>query len=354
MPRIQAERLSNIGQALFEAAGAPRAEAETVMRHVIAANLAGHDSHGIIQVATYIERIKAGHIVPGAPWEVVQESPTTTVVDGHWGFGYVANERAMRLTIEKAEKSNVAAATVFRQGHIGRVASYTQMAAEAGMIGLCTADSGRSPKAVAPFGGREARLGTNPISIAIPSDLEGPLYLDMATSAAAAGKIALAVARNEPVPDGWVIGNDGRPTNDPRQLRQGGALLPLGGPEGGYKGTGLAVMVEILCGLLTGLGFGVEPSGRHNDGCFMAVFNVAAFRPLAEFKRDVGEFVAYLKATPPAAGSSGVLYPGEIEHRREIERRRDGIEVENATWYKLQQLAENYGLSDKLEFTPPE
>jgi LDH2 family malate/lactate/ureidoglycolate dehydrogenase len=354
MPRIQAERLSNIGQALFEAAGAPRAEAETVMRHVIAANLAGHDSHGIIQVPTYIERIKAGHIVPGAPWEVVQESPTTTVVDGHWGFGYVANERAMRLTIEKAEKSNVAAATVFRQGHIGRVASYTQMAAEAGMIGLCTADSGRSPKAVAPFGGREARLGTNPISIAIPSDLEGPLYLDMATSAAAAGKIALAVARNEPVPDGWVIGNDGRPTNDPRQLRQGGALLPLGGPEGGYKGTGLAVMVEILCGLLTGLGFGVEPSGRHNDGCFMAVFNVAAFRPLAEFKRDVGEFVAYLKATPPAAGSSGVLYPGEIEHRREIERRRDGIEVENATWYKLQQLAENYGLSDKLEFTPPE
>ena len=139
------------------------------------------------------------------------------------------------------------------------------------MIGLITADSGRSPKAVAPFGGREARLGTNPISIAIPSDLEGPLYLDMATSAAAAGKIGVAVARNEQVPDGWVIGSDGKPTNDPRQLRQGGALLPMGGPDGGYKGYGLAVMVEILCGLLTGLGFGVEPTGRHNDGCFMAV-----------------------------------------------------------------------------------
>ena len=143
--------------------------------------------------------------MPGAPWVIVKESPTTTVVDGHWGFGYVANERAMRLTIEKAEKSNVAAATVFRQGHIGRLSSYTQMAAQAGMIGLITADSGRSPKAVAPFGGREARLGTNPISMAIPSDLEGPLYLDMATSAAAAGKIALAVARGEPVPPGWVI-----------------------------------------------------------------------------------------------------------------------------------------------------
>ena len=238
MPKIAAERLTEIGQALFEAAGAPPAEAELVMRHIVAANLVGHDSHGVIQIPTYIERIKVGHIVPGAPWTIVQESPTTTVVDGHWGFGYVANERAMRLTIEKAKSANVAAATVFRQGHIGRVASYTLMAAREGMIGIATANSGRSPKAVAPFGGREARLGTNPISIAMPSDLEGPLYLDMATSAAAAGKIALAVARNESVPDGWVIGSDGRPTNDPRQLRQGGALLPLGGPEGGYKGTG--------------------------------------------------------------------------------------------------------------------
>ena len=286
--------------------------------------------------------------MPGAPWTIIRKSPTTTVVDGHWGFGYVVNERAMQLTIDKARRADVAAATVFRQGHIGRLSSYTQMAAAAGMIGLVTADSGRSAKAVAPFGGREARLGTNPISIAIPSDLEGPLYLDMATSAAAAGKIALAVARNDRVPDGWVIGSDGRPTNDPRQLREGGALLPLGGPEGGYKGTGLAVIVEILCGLLTGLGFGVEPSGRHNDGCFMAVFNVAAFRPLAEFKKEVGEFAAYLKATPPALGSSGVLYPGEIEHIRQQERSRNGIEVEDATWSKLRQLAASYGLAEPL------
>jgi LDH2 family malate/lactate/ureidoglycolate dehydrogenase len=354
MPKIMAERLIEIGQALFEAAGTPPGEAELVMRHIVGANLVGHDSHGVIQIPTYIERIKARHIVPGAPWTIVRESPTTTVVDGHWGFGYIANERAMRLTIDKAKSANVAAATVFRQGHIGRLSSYSQMAAEAGMIGLITADSGRSPKAVAPFGGREARLGTNPISIAIPSDLDGPLYLDMATSAAAAGKIALAAARNEPVPDGWVIGRDGRPTNDPRQLRQGGALLPLGGPEGGYKGTGLAVMVEILCGLLTGLGFGVEPSGRHNDGCFMAVFNVSAFRPLAEFKQEVGEFVGYLKATPPAEGSSGVLYPGEIEHRRQLDRSRNGIEVEDATWYKLQQLADGDGITEKLELTDPE
>src|SRR5438128_1235849 len=193
MPKIPAERLGEIGRALFIAAGTPPEEAETVMRHVVAANLAGHDSHGVIQI---------------------------------------------------------------------------------------------------------------PTSIAMPSDVDGPLYLDMATSAAAAGKIALSVARNTPVPPGWIIDRDGKPTTDPSQLRQGGALLPVGGTEG-YKGYGLSVMVEILCGLLTGLGFGVEPTGRHNDGCFMAVFKVDAFRPLAEFKKEVGEFAAYLKATKPAQGSSG-------------------------------------------------
>src|SRR3981189_1000982 len=162
MPKIPAERLEGIGRPLFIAAGTPEPEAALVMRHIVGANLVGRDSHGVIQIPTYIERIKVGHIVPGAPWVIVKESPTTTVVDGHWGFGYVVNERAMRLTIEKAK---CAAAPWSRQGHIGRLSSYTQMAAKAGMIGLITADSGRSPKAVAPFGGREARRGTNPILV---------------------------------------------------------------------------------------------------------------------------------------------------------------------------------------------
>jgi uncharacterized oxidoreductase len=343
VPRVRAEELHRIGKALLVAAGAPADEAEIVMRHSVDANLAGHDSHGIIQIPTYIERMRVGHIVPGAPFVIVRESPTTTVIDGNWGFGYVVSERAMQITIDKARSANVAAATVFRQGHIGRLASYTLMAAEAGMIGIITADSGRSPKQVAPFGGGAARLGTNPLSIAIPSDLDGPLFLDMATSAVAAGKIELAVQRGEPVPAGWIVDSAGQPTTDPRALRQGGALLPLGGSEG-YKGTGLSVIVEILCGLLTGLGFGIEPSGRHNDGCFLACFNVDAFRPLAEFRHEVAEFARYLEATPPAAGSSGVLYPGEIEHLREQQRRRDGIEVEDATWTKLRTLAERFDL----------
>ncbi len=157
MPTVQADRLREIAEVLFEKAGASVDEAATVSRHCVNANLTGHDSHGIIQVPTYIDRIDRGHIVPGAPFEIVQESATTTVINGNWGFGYVVNERAMNLTIEKARTANVAAATVYHQSHVGRAASYPLMAAEEGMIAMMTADSGRGPKAVAPFGGREAR-----------------------------------------------------------------------------------------------------------------------------------------------------------------------------------------------------
>jgi LDH2 family malate/lactate/ureidoglycolate dehydrogenase len=348
MPIVQADRLKRIGAALLQAAGASDEEASAVAIGCVNANLAGHDSHGIIAIPTYIDRIKAGHIVPGAKWTIVQESPTTTVIDGHWGFGFHVNAKAMALTIEKAKTANVAACTVFRQSHVGRLAAYPLMAIQEGMIGIATADSGRSPKIVAPFGGREARLGTNPISIAVPSDLDAPLYLDMATSAVAAGKIALAVSRGEEIPTGWIVDSEGRHTTDPTQYRKGGALLPLGGTEG-YKGSGLAAMVEVLCGLLTGLGFGVEPTGRHNDGCFMAVFNVAAFRPLKDFKKEVAEFARYLKATPPSEGSSGVFYPGEVEYIREQQRKASGIEIEDATWEKLRALAGDYKLTAELD-----
>lgn len=347
MPKFHADQLRELTVALLVAANVPAQEAEIVARHCISANLAGHDSHGIIQIPTYLDRMEAGHIVPGAPWTVTQESPSTTVIDGNWGFGYVVNERAMKMTIEKARTTNIAAATVFRQSHIGRLASYPLMAAEAGMIGMIWADSGRSPKGVAPFGGREARLGTNPWSIAVPSTLVGPLFIDMATSAVAMGKVQLAAVRGQSIPQGWIVDSQGNLSTDPNQIK-GGALLPLGGPSEGYKGYGLAVIGEILCGLLTGLGFGVEPSGRHNDGCFMIAIKVEAFRSLPIFRQEVTDLARYLKETPPSAGSNGVLYPGEIEHRTEVDRHREGIEIEDATWTNLVRLAAELGVPDAL------
>lgn len=344
MPTVSADRLQTLVRDLLVGAGASEVEASTVARLSVAANLAGHDSHGVIQIPTYIDRIDQGHIVPGAPFEIVEESDTTTVVDGHWGFGYVVSERAMRITIEKAAKAGVAAATVRRQSHVGRLSAYPTMAAEAGLIALMTADSGRTAKHVAPFGGREARLGTNPIAVAIPSNLDGPFCIDMATSSVAAGKIRLAQARGVPIPEGWILDGEGQPTTDPDDYDRGGVLLPVGGREG-YKGYGLSAVVEILSALLTGLGFGVNPAGPHNDGCFMACFKVDAFRDLATFRREVAEFAGYLKDTPAAAGADEVLYPGEIEHRSAQQRARDGIAVETGTWEKLEALARRFGVS---------
>src|SRR3954467_8925044 len=183
MPIVQADHLTRIGAGLRRAASASEEEANALAVGCVNANPAGQDPHGVTATPTYTGRSKAGHIVPGAKWTIVQESSTTTVIDGHWGFGFHVNAKAMALTIEKAKTANVAACTVFRQSHVGRLAPHPMMAMRAGMIGIATADSGRSPKHVAPFGGREARLGTNPISIAVPSDLEAPFYLDMATSA---------------------------------------------------------------------------------------------------------------------------------------------------------------------------
>jgi len=219
------------------------------------------------------------------------------------------------------------------------------MAAREGMIAIMTADSGRGPKHVAPFGGTEPRLGTNPICIAVPSALGEPLVHDMATSAVAVGKIKLAQAKGVEIPEGWIVDADGNPTTDPNAYGKGAVLLPLGGPEG-HKGYGLSAMVEILSALLPGLGFGVEPTGRHNDGCFLAMFNVQAFRDLDTFKQEVADFAKYLKDTPPQKGVDEVLYPGEIEQRNEAERRKSGVSVDDKTWSQLKEMGEKHGFGD--------
>ena len=344
MPVFTPEELYQTGFALLQAAGTPAEEARIVMEHLVGANLAGHDSHGIILLPTYIARIQRGHIVPGAPIEIERETPTTARINGNWGFGYVVTTRAMEMAIAKAHVHQVAAMTIYQQGHVGRLADYPLMAARAGMIGLITCDSGRAPKVVAPYGGRAPRLGTNPLAIAFPSDLDGPVFLDMATSAVAAGKLAVRRNRGEPAPPGWIIDKHGQPTTDVTAFYEGGAILPMGGAQA-YKGYVLSFMVETLSGILTGLGFGLDPHGRHNDGTFLAVFNVEAFRPLAEFKRDLAAFVTYLKETPPATGFSEVLYPGELEYQTAQQRRRTGIYVEEETWRQITALQHEFGLS---------
>ena len=343
MPVLSYKYLHKVAFHIYLAEGVPESAAEVVATHQVKANLVGHDSHGIILLPQYVERIHRGHIVPRASIEVVNESPTTARIDGHWGFGFVVTEHAMRLAIEKARTQNVAAITVFHQSHIGRLGDYATMAAQEGMIGLITADSGAGPKAVAPFGGRERRLGTNPICIAVPSDTEATILLDMATAAVAQGKLSLARSRKERVPNTWIIDKDGNPTTDPEDYFHGGALLPVGADQG-HKGSGLSFMVETFSGILTGLGFGLDPQARHNDGCFISVYRVDAFRPLDVFKREMREFAEFIKSSPPAKGFSEVMFPGEMECRTEQRRLKEWVFIEDATWEEIWGLVTHHKL----------
>lgn len=347
MPIVMADDLYQLAVAVYEAAGAPTEHAHTVARHQVGANLAGHDSHGVHLLPTYIERIDRGHIVPAARPMVISERPTTLFVNGQWGFGPVISEWTMHRLIAKAREVGVAVGSVREQSHVGRLAGYPLIAAREGFIAMMMCDSGRSPKEVAPFGGRKGRLGTNPLCIAFPSDLPGPVFIDMATSAAARGKLLVARARKQAIPLGWAVDKDGRATTNPEDYFNGGVLLPLGGPEG-HKGYALSFAVETLAAILPGLGFGVDPQGRHNDGSFMLVIDPRAFRPLDAFKDDVTAFARYLKETPPAEGFSEVLYPGELEYRTEQHRRREGIPVEDETWQRLAKVAERFGVAHLL------
>lgn len=345
MPTIDSERLKRIAHDILIKHGANEEEASTVAGYLITANLAGHDSHGILQLLGYVDRIKKGHIVPGAAFEITNETPTTATINGNWGFGMVVQTRATRLAIEKAKKNMIAAVTVAFQSHVGLLGTYTLMAAAEGMIGMMYCDSGRGPKQVVPFGGRDARLGTNPICMALPSNLDAPIYTDAATSQVAAGKVALYRSRQKPVPSGWVVDKEGNPSTDPEAYFAGGALMPMGGADSGHKGYGLATMVDVFAGILTGLGWGEDPQARHNDGSLFIAINVAAFRPIETFKEDVTGFARYLKSSRPAEGFNEVMYPGEIESRSRAERLQTGVPVEDGTWAGLAKLAGSVGVS---------
>jgi len=339
MPNIDSEQLTRICHDILIKFGANEEEASTVAKHLVGANLVGHDSHGVLQLAGYIDRIKKGHIVPGAKLEVLKETPTTAKIDGHWGFGMVVQTKAVQMAIEKAKKNMVAAVTVACQSHIGMLNTYTRMAAAEGLIAQMHCDSGRGPKQMAPFGGRDARMGTNPICIALPSDLTAPLFIDMATSQVAAGKIILARSRHQQVPVGWMVDKDGNMSTNPDDFFAGGALMPVGGPDGGYKGYGLGAVIEVFAGILTGLGWEEDPHARHNDGSFFIAINVAAFQPIEKFRAEVADFARYLKSSRPAKGFKEVFYPGEIEWLTMQERLKTGIPVEDDTWAALNKLA---------------
>jgi LDH2 family malate/lactate/ureidoglycolate dehydrogenase len=342
MKLVSADQLKQICAKILRSVGASDEEAIIVAHSLVKANLRGVDSHGVIRLKVYVDRVKYKTIIPGAPYKVVRETPSTALVDGGFGFGQVIAVKAMKTAIKKAKKTGVGGVGVFNTNHFGMLAYYALIALQEDMISLITTNG--SPYVV-PWGGRVPMLGTNPICIGIPSGQEIPIILDMATSAAARGKIEKAAKEGTKIPADWAVDEEGRPTIDPIAALKG-ALLPFGGP----KGYGLSFVIDVLSGCLTGAAFGKDvvslypENERSSLGHFLLVINPDAFIPINEFKASVAKAVQEIKACPTAPGVPEVLVPGEIEYRTEQKRLKEGVPISEETWRMIEDLCKEAGV----------
>jgi LDH2 family malate/lactate/ureidoglycolate dehydrogenase len=296
------EELRLLGEAIFVAAGATRENAEAVTAALIGANLAGHDSHGVIRIPSYIEEIRNGRLQPAATPRVVQETPSTAVVDGAQTFGQLGAKLTAATAARKASEVGLGAATARGCFHTGRIGEWTELGANQGYITFAAAaNADGALRTVAPFGGKQVNLGTNPCSWAIPRPGgKPPILLDYATSAAARGKLLVARAAGRPVPDGWIVDREGQPTTDAEDFFTGGMLLPFGG----HKGYALSAVVEMLAVGLSG-GQRVAP-GQGASTIFVICIDPQAFQLEADFYESVEGIAARLAATPPADGVEAV------------------------------------------------
>ena len=348
--RINHEKLTRFVQAAFEKLGVPAADAQIAAETLVAADLRGVDTHGVIRFsphAWYVKWLSDGSMTAKPNIQVISETPSTALLDGDRGMGMVIGHRAMELAIEKAKQCGIGMVGVRNSRHYGMSAQYAMQALAHDMIGIAMTNASRQ---VVPTFGREARFGTNPMCFAVPADKELPFVLDMATTTAAAGKLELAARLEKSIPTGWALDETAEPTHDPRVAQKARRLLPLGGSRdnGSHKGYGLAILVEILCGVLTGtltaLNADQDPRGH-----FFGAIRVDAFRPVTEFKRDMDRLIRELKSTPPIQGQNRVYVAGEIEFETAEERAERGVPLLPSVLKGLREVSEQLGMSYNLE-----
>jgi len=345
----RAEDLKAYMIGFFTQLGVPQVDAEIAADVLIAADLRGVDSHGIIRLHTYYgNRLRSGQINPLTPLQTVKETLTTLLLDGGNGLGQVAGYHAMQRCIAQAEQSGVAMVTVRNSNHYGIAGYYAMMALPHDMIGMSFTNT---QPLVAPTYGRKAILGTNAMAVAAPAGQERPFVLDMATSIVPIGRITVYDKARKEIPAGWGIDKDGRVTTQPGEVLQGGALLPLGGIDlmRGYKGYGLALMIDILCGVLSGadtgaaVGHAGEARGA-NVGHFFIAMKIEAFRPLAEFKQALDELLQQLKESPKAVDQERIYIHGEKEFEAYERNLAQGVPLMDEVVRSLRMAGEQAGI----------
>ena len=337
MITISAEKLTDFIQRIFIAAGASTDDAAIVANSLVWANLTGHDSHGVIRTIQYLAAIKNGNVVPTASPAMVASSGATAQVDGGSTFGQVGAKFAMRHAIELAREHGISGVTLGNSHHIGRVGEWVEMAAKQNMaaIAFCNVASRRGR--VAPHGGMESLLGTNPFAAAVPIEGREPFLLDYATSVVAEGKVRVARIAGKTIPDGWILDANGLPSNDPHDLYNGGVLKSMGA----YKGFALGLLVELLGGVMTASGWpALEEGQRMRNGALFIVIDIDRFRPIQQFLTDSATLFEQTKASKPTPDSTEVLFPGEPEQRAQADKLTNGIPLHDAAWQQLVDAAQ--------------
>lgn len=334
--QFASERLREFTSRVFQHFGVAEADANEAAGILAASDLRGIDSHGVARLHAYTEMLAAGRVNPKPQIRIVRETLSTATVDGDNGLGLVVGPWANRVAIEKAANAGTGWVAVNNSNHYGIASWYVMEALRRDMIGWSMTNATRT---VAPLWGAERMLGTNPISIAFPGKEEPPIVIDMATCAVAFGKIEIANRKGVPIPEGWALDSNGVVTTDPKAMVNGGALMPLGSDRerGGHKGYSLSLMVDVLCGVLSGANWGpftppfalrqampVRSVGK-GIGHFFGAMRIDAFIDPDEFKGQIDDYIRTMRATKPAAGTNGPLLPGDPEREAEKIRSREGV-----------------------------
>jgi LDH2 family malate/lactate/ureidoglycolate dehydrogenase len=349
------EALRDFSKRVFLHFGVPKEDAAQAAEVLASADLRGIDSHGVARLHTYFDMLDLGHINPRPEIAVLRSTPSTATLDGDNGLGLVVGPYANRLAMDMAERFGSGWVSVQNTNHFGIAGFYVLKALERNLIGWAMTNS---TKLVAPLWGAERMLGTNPIAIAFPGKEEPPIVIDMATSAAAYGKIEIARRRGEPIPEGWAVDSEGRTTTDPNGMIAGGALLPLGSDRdrGGHKGYGLSIMVDVLCGVLSGANWGPftppfalrqevpKRSVGNGIGHFFGAMQIDGFIDRDSFKRQIDDYVRTFRATKPAPGTNGPLLPGDPERAAENWRCKNGVPLVLPVVEELRDIAQKTGI----------